>query len=533
MKKLLLFLFAATSFAQTATISLVSSNTFKNYTNAVFVPSITTFGAIPNDGLSDDLALQTAQARLGTFRISQGTFDINTNFTLIQTNTVILDAGANLKPASGIVISISGGLIAPLQQVFDISAGGRFIFPTVGVGQTTRVPIIYAEWWGIAKNAGSTDDSAKFQAWLSSTPDGSRSIHGLTAGTHRSNAQLVVSNRCIIQGFGTPTIQGIIPANSALIKLADGSDDVKIFDLNLSADTGSGTNCFAINVGLDCDRVIGERLGIGGKFYGGGIYNSGNSLFLQFRNVAANGLNNSITNGGNGLLPSAFLVSTNVISQSLFENIYITSSDQAYRIHGGATTNSGLITIRGGDIESLGAGGLTISNTVQIENVNQLNMESVHMEKNGCVNVIYAKNSKQLNLFGCTMQNDFSSVLYATNSIFVDGVYSANVFGGRFNNCASNFVVGINSSNPVYLRGAYFDLGGIGPTTDANVLARCIGPVVYESITGVMGGSLTKAERNALASPFNNQRIYQTDSTPGPRIYVGGAWYIMDITADP
>lgn len=43
---------------------------------------------------------------------------------------------------------------------------------------------------------------------------------------------------------------------------------------------------------------------------------------------------------------------------------------------------------------------------------------------------------------------------------------------------------------------------------------------------------ITRAQRNAL-TPVNGQIIYQTDSTPGHRAYVNGAWYIMNITADP
>lgn len=45
--------------------------------------------------------------------------------------------------------------------------------------------------------------------------------------------------------------------------------------------------------------------------------------------------------------------------------------------------------------------------------------------------------------------------------------------------------------------------------------------------------SMTKAERNALASPGNGDIIYQTDNTPGFRFYQEGAWGKITLTADP
>ncbi len=43
---------------------------------------------------------------------------------------------------------------------------------------------------------------------------------------------------------------------------------------------------------------------------------------------------------------------------------------------------------------------------------------------------------------------------------------------------------------------------------------------------------ITRASRDAL-TPIDGMIIRQTDSTPGPRIYVSGAWYLLNITADP
>lgn len=44
---------------------------------------------------------------------------------------------------------------------------------------------------------------------------------------------------------------------------------------------------------------------------------------------------------------------------------------------------------------------------------------------------------------------------------------------------------------------------------------------------------LTKAERDTLTGMFDGMRIYQTDNTPGIRIYENGVWQKPTVTADP
>jgi hypothetical protein len=46
-------------------------------------------------------------------------------------------------------------------------------------------------------------------------------------------------------------------------------------------------------------------------------------------------------------------------------------------------------------------------------------------------------------------------------------------------------------------------------------------------------GPMTKAQRDAIVVPREGMKIDQTDATPGPRVYVGGAWQRINITADP
>jgi hypothetical protein len=43
---------------------------------------------------------------------------------------------------------------------------------------------------------------------------------------------------------------------------------------------------------------------------------------------------------------------------------------------------------------------------------------------------------------------------------------------------------------------------------------------------------LTKAQRNAIPTPATGLIINQTDNTPGPRVCIGGSWFIFNVTAD-
>jgi hypothetical protein len=44
---------------------------------------------------------------------------------------------------------------------------------------------------------------------------------------------------------------------------------------------------------------------------------------------------------------------------------------------------------------------------------------------------------------------------------------------------------------------------------------------------------MTKAQRDAIATPANGLMIYQTDGTAGVKARVGGAWVTLNTTADP
>ncbi len=121
------------------------------------------FGAI-GDGADDYDAINAAHiaATVNGASIvfpsgSNNTYRINTSITFNQDTTLVIAPGATLKPDSGVTITINGGLIADVAQIFDLSLGGTIAF-TAG-----EIKEVYPEWWGAIGN-NSTDCTAAFNA---------------------------------------------------------------------------------------------------------------------------------------------------------------------------------------------------------------------------------------------------------------------------------------------------------------------------------------------------------------------------------
>jgi len=98
------------------------ANALKLGLNNVFDYADTTIG----DGTTNARAAIAAADTDGPVYLPPGVYAVATNLTI--TNRVVFDPGASLKPASGVVITLSGGYTAqPQQAVFDTSAGGSFV----------------------------------------------------------------------------------------------------------------------------------------------------------------------------------------------------------------------------------------------------------------------------------------------------------------------------------------------------------------------------------------------------------------------
>ncbi len=445
--------------------------------------NLISFGAIASDSISDDLALTNALAALSEIIIPAGTFNFSTNQTIGATKRVRLEAGAIIKPASGIIIEFTGEMDGPQTQCIDESAGGRVIFST-----NTRTKEINGLWWG-ASNLGSADATTALRAWLYSGAAACNVPRYLPPGNYLVTDELVLSNRLVLKGVGSAgsgaQFFGEVTANKAVIVVKSGANDVSIDDIMFNMRPASGTNSNCIRIEDDCDftkiRHCRFSNNKGPAIYSQGSASVGN-LYTYIADNEQFTANNSVEAGGNGLWPSMFFHSTNVFSHSRFARNKIATSDMAYLFHGGTTTNSGNITIDGDAIEGCGGSGYVYStNMIAGYGISQLNLLRLHVENNYAHNNVYLSNCKQLKMEDGTWAADFSGTVKVTNSVYLDNVFDATISGPRFNNCFSNYVVNLNAGNPVAFIGrTYFDLGTSVPTTEANILSRIVGLATWD-----------------------------------------------------
>jgi len=114
--------------------------------------SVTDYGAV-GDGVTDN-ATFLANCPATDLLVPPGTYLVNSNTTIAA--NLCFAAGAILKPASGVTITLSNPFTAPLAQIFDQSAGGTAALPSA-------MTEVYPEWWG-AKGDNAADDSAPLQS---------------------------------------------------------------------------------------------------------------------------------------------------------------------------------------------------------------------------------------------------------------------------------------------------------------------------------------------------------------------------------
>jgi hypothetical protein len=139
--------------------------------------------------------------------------------------------------------------------------------------------------------------------------------------------------------------------------------------------------------------------------------------------------------------------------------------------------------------------------------------------------VITADNGTQLGEFE---QNSVVGGPFSYSSAFGDTLLRNNytTAGGQFGNI--KFVVGTTVAMTIG-NGTRRGQVAIGTQTpDASAILQA------DSTTlGFLLPRMTKAQRDAIATPANGLMIYQTDGTAGVKAYVGGAWVTLNTTADP
>src|SRR5574337_721275 len=117
--------------------------------------SVCDYGAV-GDGATNN-ATFLANCPATDLLVPPGTYLVNSNTTIAA--NLRFAAGAVIRPASGVNVTLSAPFTAPATQIFDQTAGGTVAIPP-GV---TALP----RWWGMVGN-GTTDDTAAIQAALNS-----------------------------------------------------------------------------------------------------------------------------------------------------------------------------------------------------------------------------------------------------------------------------------------------------------------------------------------------------------------------------
>jgi hypothetical protein len=115
------------------------------------IVSVKDFGAV-GDGVADDAAAFTAaSAAANSILVPIGTYRIGSNITI--SSGMSFQRGAALRPATSVKVTLTGSVDAGLYQIFDRSGGGAIEFGG------SRVPMVYAEWWGARGGVGGRTDN--------------------------------------------------------------------------------------------------------------------------------------------------------------------------------------------------------------------------------------------------------------------------------------------------------------------------------------------------------------------------------------
>jgi hypothetical protein len=127
--------------------------------------------------------------------------------------------------------------------------------------------------------------------------------------------------------------------------------------------------------------------------------------------------------------------------------------------------------------------------------------------------------------------NYLEATSLGSRALIVRGAARVHCYSGVYNNT--------NGASSNVLNFQWDGTNNIGELLfpGTNIIKIGIPEMVYTQITKIIGSDfalpLTKAARNQIATPATGLRVYQTDNTPGVRVFSNGAWVRYTETADP
>jgi hypothetical protein len=171
-------------------------------------------------------------------RLASGSWTVASNLTI--TSGIQFDIGAKLKPSAGVTITINGPILAPLTQIFDLSAGGTIVF---GPDAAER---LFVKWFG-ADSTGSIDCTSAAQAAVNACTYGG--VVWFTAGKYKFLGEVTLHAGITVQGdsavdfaYGAPPNYGNTPsylfqgtAGKAIFIIRNGMMDITVRKLAFGA----------------------------------------------------------------------------------------------------------------------------------------------------------------------------------------------------------------------------------------------------------------------------------------------------------
>jgi hypothetical protein len=150
---------------------------------------VTWFGAVADNGVTNNHAAFVLADSFGSFTVPPGTFGINS--ATVLANEVTFADGGKINVATGITLTLNGGMTAGLVKVFT------------GVGAVAGLRFSRAEWFARDLMGTATDATAPLQLWLNSVVTNGECLIGAGSLTITGVTQLAVSNGQKIKGAGS------------------------------------------------------------------------------------------------------------------------------------------------------------------------------------------------------------------------------------------------------------------------------------------------------------------------------------------